>query len=248
MTTQTVSCVTWNVHRAVGRDGRCDGARIVEAIAEDIRPAAPRILALQEADADDHPHGALFEGSRIEELTGLRSLHDEEDMRWGPESSGYLGNVLFLGPEFDVTSRRIVELPGHCPRAAILAETRIAGQALRIVSCHLSLLQMLRVAQLRLVAQVIARRPVMQTVLLGDLNEWRPWGGLALQPRATGLRLAGPRRSTFPSGRPVLPLDRILTDRPEAVRNARALSGPTVRAASDHLPLGAEVAVQARAA
>jgi endonuclease/exonuclease/phosphatase family metal-dependent hydrolase len=234
-------CATWNVHRAVGRDGRLDGVGVVDAILSGIAPRRPRILALQEADSDDPPHPALLDLDRLAEGTGLRSVHDGDDMRWSPEGGGFLGNVLFLDPEMEVSSRRIVDLPGRVPRAAVLAETVTDGAPLRVVSCHLSLSQALRAVQMRTLGQVVARAPEMQTILLGDLNEWRPWRGLALSGWASGLALSGPARRTFPSGGPLLPLDRILTDRGGAVHDAQALPDPAFASASDHLPLLARV-------
>ena len=81
----------------------------------------------------------------------------------------------------------------------------------------------------------------MQTILLGDLNEWRPWGGLMFSPRVAGVRLKGPARRTFPSVRPLLPLDRILTDPPGRVTRAEVLRERAFAVASDHLPLVAVV-------
>ena len=230
-------CATWNVHRAVGPDGRFAPDRVIDAIAAEIVPFAPRVLALQEADADDPPHGGLLDMGRLARETGLRSVHDGRDMRWSERDGGFLGNVLMLDPAMAVRRRLVVALPGLAPRAAVLAEVVRDGAPLRVVSCHLSLSQALRAAQLRTVGRVVARAEPMPTVLLGDLNEWRPWGGLALSRRITGMALSGPARRTFPSGRPVLALDRILADGGVPVRDVRALDGPLVRSASDHRPL-----------
>lgn len=241
-------CVTWNIHRGVGADGRRDPDRTLAALGSEIMPHRPRILALQEADADAVPHGAVLDGAALARVTGLRSVHAGADMRWGAASGGFLGNILMLDPAIEVRARRIVELPGHCPRAAVLTEVAIEGRPLRIVCCHLSLGQALRAVQLRTVGQVIARGRAMQTILLGDLNEWRPWGGLALTHWMMGMRLSGPVRRTFPAGRPMLPLDRILTDRHARVRDARALDGAAIRATSDHRPLFGRVELRAEAA
>ncbi|TFL18373.1 endonuclease/exonuclease/phosphatase family protein [Jannaschia formosa] len=232
-----LACATWNVHRAVDMAGRRVPDRCLDAIAEVVMPQGPRVLALQEADSDDPPHEALLDPARLSAITGLRSVHDGDDMRWTREGGGFLGNVLMLDPAIELRTRRIVDLPGAVPRAAVLAETVTDGAPLRIVSCHLSLLQALRAVQLRTLGQVIARAPAMQTILLGDLNEWRPWGGLALSRRMTGLALSGPARRTFPSRRPLLPLDRILTDRGGRVEGLRVLSVAGWRDVSDHLPL-----------
>jgi endonuclease/exonuclease/phosphatase family metal-dependent hydrolase len=115
---------------------------------------------------------------------------------------------------------------------------------LRAITLHLSLAQPLRVAQMRTLAQHLDRRRPMPLVLLGDLNEWRPWGGLALSARVTGRPLHGPARATFPARAPILPLDRILCDGASRLTAVCALNGPLARTASDHRPLRATLTLQ----
>lgn len=239
-----VTCVTWNVHRGRGRDGRVDPDRILRTLAADVAPHAPQVLALQEADGECPPHAGLLDIAGIEAATGLRSVHDA-GLRWGPDSHGFLGAILFLPPAFAVTHATVIDLPGHCHRGAVVAEGTGWGHPLRIVTAHLSLGQPLRIAQMRTLGQFLRRRPAMQTILLGDLNEWRPWGGLAFSEGVVGRRLHGPVRATFPATRPLLPLDRILTDRAGAVTGARVLDSAALRMASDHRPLLARVALSA---
>lgn len=241
-----MSCVTWNVHRAQGRDGRVDPERIVATIAADISPAGRhQVLALQEADSACPPHHGILDLEQIAAATGLRHIHDDPAMRWGPQSHGFLGAILFVDPALQVTARDVIDLPGHCHRGAVVAELVQEGTPLRVVTAHLSLSQPLRAVQMRIIGQYLRRRPVMQTVLLGDLNEWRPWSGLAFSPRLLGRHFAGGVRRTFPAHLPLLPLDRILSDRAGAVRDLRVIDTPLVRAASDHLPLAAQVQVAA---
>ena len=83
----------------------------------------------------------------------------------------------------------------------------------------------------------------MQTVFLGDFNEWRPWLGLAFSPKLVGLHLQGPAWPGFPTRAPVLPLDRILTDRPKAITEFKVINNPLTNRASDHRPLTARVAI-----
>ncbi|MEL6888634.1 MAG: endonuclease, partial [Pseudomonadota bacterium] len=125
----------------------------------------------------------------------------------------------------------------------VVAEAHYKGRLVRLISTHLSLAQPFRIVQMRIIGQYLRRRPAMQTILLGDLNEWRPWGGLMLHRRLVGTALRGPVRRSFPSTRPLLPLDRIVTDAPGEVRALRAISAPQVVLASDHLPLEAIVTV-----
>ncbi len=232
-----IGCATWNIHRARGADGRIDAGRIERVIGHDIAATLPDILALQEADGEEPPYPGLLDLARIEASTGLTCVHGPPDTRRGPHSDGFLGNILFLHPGFEIRSLGLVDLPGHYPRGALVAETRRDGRDLRIIATHLSLAQWLRVVQMRTLGQHVARRPPMRTLLLGDLNEWRPWGGLALSRRFFGTCLRGAAVASFPARCAFLPLDRILTDGPVAPTGVRALDGPEIRMASDHRPL-----------
>ncbi|HEY9039675.1 MAG TPA: endonuclease/exonuclease/phosphatase family protein [Roseovarius sp.] len=239
----TLVCVTWNVHRARGADGRVDAPRVGAAIEAAIVPQGPDVLALQEADGDCPPHARILDIARIGQATGLRYVHDAPALRWGPDSDGFLGTILWVHPRFDQTHADVIDLPGHCHRGAIAVELLDGGRPVRIMSMHLSLAQPLRMAQTRILGQYLTRRPPMQTVILGDLNEWRPWGGAALGRNMLGRRFYGPVLRSFPARWPLLPLNRILTDRAGAVRSARVLDHPATTGASDHRPLTAQVAL-----
>ncbi|SFJ13987.1 endonuclease/exonuclease/phosphatase family protein [Jannaschia pohangensis] len=240
-TARSYGCVSWNIHRGRGARGPVDPRRIADVIAQDIAATEPDILALQEADDEDPPYGGFLDLERIEATTGLRWIHGPQDARWGPRSHGFLGSLLFVHPSFEITRLSLVDLPGHYPRGAVVAETRRDGRDLRIIATHLSLAQWLRVVQMRTLGQHIARHARMRTVLLGDLNEWRPWGGLALSPRFFGSKLRGGVVASFPVGRPMLPLDRILVDEGPDPTDLRALDSATIRAASDHRPVSARI-------
>lgn len=238
-----LGCVTWNVHRAKGQDGIVDPARVVAAIGSALVPQASDVLALQEADGECRPHASILDVARIAALTGLNCVHDTPVLRWGPQSDGFLGTILFLHPRFEQTHANVIDLPGHCHRGAISVETQVDQRFVRIISTHLSLSQPLRIVQMRIIGQYLRRRPKMQTILLGDLNEWRPWGGLALSQKCVGTALRGPALRTFPTNRPLLPLDRILTDAPGTVEDVKVIDTPETNLASDHRPLAGLVTV-----
>lgn len=240
---ERIRCVTWNIHRAKGRDGRIDPGRVMDAIETAVVPYNPDVLALQEADGACRPHARIIDVARIAQMTGLTYMHDNSNLRWGPESDGFLGTILFVNARLRRTHADVIDLPGHCHRGAISVETMCDGRACRIISAHLSLSQVLRIAQMRIIGQYIRRRPVMRTILLGDLNEWRPWGGLAFASRLLGTDLHGPVRPTFPAGLPALPLDRILTDKGGEVREIEVINSAATNAASDHRPLAGVVTV-----
>lgn len=236
-----LTCVTWNVHRARGADGRVDPDRVAGTLLRDVWHEDVDVLALQEADAETPPHEGLLDLGRIAERTRLRHAHPEPHLRWGPASTGFLGSVLLVRADWELDGGAVIDLPGRCHRGAIAVEARRGAAAVRLVATHLSLWQPLRMAQMRTVGQYLRRVPPMPTVVLGDLNEWRPWGGLAFSRRLLGRAFDGPSRATFPSVWPVLPLDRILGADGAAVRDARVLDSPAIRATSDHRPLQARV-------
>jgi endonuclease/exonuclease/phosphatase family metal-dependent hydrolase len=236
-----LTCLSWNIHRGRGNDGRVDPGRTLDVLEAEVWRPGTDILVLQEADEEWPPHRGVLDLDRIRTATGLSHVHDAPGTRWGPESHGFLGVIVFLEPSIRVEDIVLVDLPGHCHRGAVVVDAVRDGHPFRLIGTHLSLTQVLRVAQLRTVGQHLFRRDPRPTILCGDLNEWRPWRGLALSRPVLGARFVGASTATFPVSRPLLPLDRILTTAPGAVSEARALDGPGIRAASDHRPLVATV-------
>lgn len=243
--TQHFSCITWNIHRGRGGDGRVDPARILDVLAREVWQGGTDALVLQEADAEAAHQTGVAAPEQIEEITGLRHLHGARVLRSTDVSHGFLGIVLYLHPDITVEQVQLVDLPGHCARGAVVADVHKAGIPLRLVATHLSLAQWLRVMQMRTLAQFLRRCDARQTILIGDLNEWRPWGGFAFGPAVSGLNLSGPALPSFPVRRPLLPLDRVLSTAEGRVTQAQVLDGTGIRAASDHRPLHAHVTLGA---
>lgn len=241
MAHKTFSCISWNVHRCLGNDGQVDPTRTARVLADEVWRQGIDALILQEADTDCPPHTGLMDTGEVERATGLRYAHAAPERRWADGSHGFLGTVMYLHPEITVETMALVDLPGRCHRGAVVAEVTRGTVPFRIIGTHLSLMQALRWAQLRTICQHVFRSPEMPTILVGDLNEWRPWGGLALSPRLLGQRLSGPAKATFPIKTPFLPLDRILTCDRARVIETEVLDGPGIRMASDHRPLLGQV-------
>ncbi|MEL7259655.1 MAG: endonuclease/exonuclease/phosphatase family protein, partial [Pseudomonadota bacterium] len=239
----SLRCATWNIHRAKGRDGVVDPERVVKTIESRMASLGLDVLALQEADEERRPHAKIVDVEQIARIVGLDYAHDHPNLRWGPESHGFLGTILFLHPRLRRLQTDLIDLPGHCHRGVVAIEVQTAGRNFRIASTHLSLSQPLRILQMRIFGQYLRRRPRMQTIFLGDFNEWRPWGGLMFNNRLVGTTLRGPAHRTFPSKRPMLPLDRILTDPPGRLSDVGVLKDPEFSASSDHLPLMAVVEI-----
>ncbi|MGD1886149.1 MAG: endonuclease/exonuclease/phosphatase family protein [Cohaesibacteraceae bacterium] len=238
------SCISWNIHRCQGNDGRIEKARPQAVMADEVWSAGTDALVLQEADEVCPPHAGLLDIAAMEQITGLRYVHGAVEHRWAEQSHGFLGVIMFLHPSITVEAIDLVDLPGRCHRGAVVAELSREGQYFRLVCTHLSLSQVLRLAQLRTISQHIFRKDDKPTVLIGDLNEWRPWSGLALSPTLLGKRFEGPAKATFPINRPFLPLDRALACPLARVRDTQVLDGPGIRMASDHRPLAAQISLE----
>lgn len=236
-----LSCVSWNIHRCRGNDGVVDPTRTLDVLRDEVWHPKADALILQEADEETRPHRGLLDIARLQSDTGLVHLHGDSRSRWGAESHGFLGVIVFLSPATRVDDLVLLDLPGHCHRGAVIVDAHRAGHDFRLIGTHLSLSQALRIVQLRTIGQHLRRRDPRQTILCGDLNEWRPWGGWALSRRVLGAPFHGPAAATFPVGRPMLPLDRVLTTAPGRVSSLRVLDGPGIRMASDHRPLAAEI-------
>lgn len=243
MATTSITCASWNVHRAKGQDGVVSPSRVMGAIEAVLCPEAPDVLTLQEADTECPPHASILDVARIAAATGLDYQHDARHLRWGPRSDGFLGTILWMHPRFRRSHADVIDLPGHCHRGVIAAEYAADGTAFRMVSGHLSLSQPLRIVQMRIIGQYLFRRPKMQTIILGDLNEWRPWGGIAFSKHVLGETYHAASAASFPTKRPFLPLDRVLTNRADAIESFRVLDAPETNAASDHRPIVAQVRI-----
>jgi endonuclease/exonuclease/phosphatase family metal-dependent hydrolase len=223
-----ITAATWNIHRWIGRDGRSNPRRTVDAI----RSLRASIIALQEVSAPWHGVGAV---ELLERELGMTAVPGPTMQR----EDGDYGNVLLT--RFPVIEYRglALRVPPFEPRGAIDARVRVNGREGRILATHLGLRRKERAIQAGLLATAKAddERPVW--LVLADMNEWLPW---SLPERIMRRHFgSGARRRTFPSNWPVLPLDRILVH-PDCGRlSTEAVRERKTAMASDHLPLRAVV-------
>lgn len=227
--------MTWNIHGAVGRDGKEDWGRIAAVI----EAADVEVVGLQEVDC------RRMHSDNIDKLTWLgRRLgmaQVEGPARW--EAGGYFGNaVLSRRP---VHRARVVDVSvaRREQRSVLDVEVGAAPQAqvLRVLVTHFGLRARERNRQAKALLELAAEEPEVATIVMGDFNEWRPRAScVALLDSAFGRPKRTPR--TFPARFPLLPLDRVWVRPLTALSDLRRLSGPA-GLASDHLPVVVSLAL-----
>jgi endonuclease/exonuclease/phosphatase family metal-dependent hydrolase len=219
---------TYNVHRAVGRDGRARPERIL-AVLEEI---GADVVALQEVEAHDDGGDML---AWLAAKTGMRAIAGTTMRR----HDGDYGNGLLSRPPVHRVDLVDLSWRGREPRGAILADVDCGGGPLRVVATHLGLRPAERRAQVERLLQLFTWQDDQPAVLMGDLNEWLLWGRPLRHLHRHFAPTPAPR--SFPSGRPLFALDRVWTHPARLLRTLEAHRSPLARVASDHLPVVATI-------
>lgn len=222
-----IRALSWNVHGFVGQDGRFDPDRVLRIICD----LQPDIVAVQEVVGPECGVDGFALLRRA--IPGAEALAANVNRK----IAGIYGQMLLT--RFPVQRSRNVDLsvPRREPRRAIDAEIQAPGGPMRVIATHLGLAGRERRYQIGLLCGLIDAHPELDTLMLGDINDWRR-GGIA-ERRLAPLLGPGTRHRTFPAALPLFPLDRIWF-RPRH----RVVRAEVVRAAglaSDHLPIVAEI-------
>ncbi|MCB2065612.1 MAG: endonuclease/exonuclease/phosphatase family protein [Erythrobacter sp.] len=222
---------SYNIHKAVGADGRRDPDRILDVIDE----LEAQVVALQEVDLRLGTRAAVLDRKA---LAGRGWQVASVPTR--PASMGWHGNALLVRDGLDVLSVEAHHLPQVEPRGAIRTSILASGQEICVTSMHLDLSGLRRKQQFAHLCNA-SRAPGLPAVMLGDCNEWwRPIGGE--RGLASHWTMVEPGRS-FPSRRPMLALDRLLHTPHWRLESAQVHASPLARQASDHLPIKATLAL-----
>lgn len=227
---------SYNIHKCVGLDRRRMPGRIVSVI----NALEADIVALQEVDRRLGDRPAALPRALIESETDLTV----PTFAVGRGSLGWHGQTILVRRSVAVTAIRRVALPGLEPRGAILLEAELKTGPLRVVGVHLGLIRRYRAMQIAAIRAALSRRPEMPTAILGDYNDWSARGGAEML--GDSFRLHAPGRS-FPAAGPVASLDRIALGPGLHLKDAGVHAAAPARLASDHLPIWADVRVDATA-
>lgn len=226
---------TYNMHKGVGIDGRRDPDRIIAVL----REIDADVIALQEADRRFGERESVLEKRALDD-TPWRHAHVARRSR----SLGWHGNALLVRRHIEIVHAEPLDLPTLEPRGAVRADLAVDGQRLRVIGMHLDLSGLRRRAQIRhVLSHCDGCGDGVPTVLLGDFNQWGRERG-ALREFGEGWQVV-PTGASFPSRRPLAPLDRIVHSPGWHCGEARVHHSALATFASDHLPVCATLSLAA---
>lgn len=236
-----VRVATYNVHGFVGTDRVYDPERIARVIER----AQADIVALQEVDFGRGPRAESSELQRLAERLQMRCHFTPT--RDGKR--GHFGNAVLSPHGLQLVAEGV--LPRRRDEARAVQWLRVLGPTfeLHLMNTHLSVSVLERGAQVQalLGAEWIVQAGTdLPLVVCGDFNA-PPASFVYYQLNRTLLdcQRGSVRRCTWPSRLPLLRLDHIFVSHSIRVRGAVVLDDALARQASDHLPVVAELDLQA---
>lgn len=223
-----LTIATYNIHAAVGSDGRFAPDRVARVL----REISADIIALQEVPlGGSHWPNVL---SMLEKAVGLAAV---EGYTFSVGGRRFGNAILSRYPV--LTTRRIdISFGSREPRGALDADIYCHGHALRVIATHLGLRAAERRAQIAKLLQTFDTGE-MPVILLGDVNEWFVWGRTLRQ--LVSHFQAVPAPATFPARWPLFALDRIWIRPRHRLVHVQVHASRMARLASDHLPLVAHI-------
>jgi endonuclease/exonuclease/phosphatase family metal-dependent hydrolase len=234
-----VRIASYNIHRCVGRDGRCDPARIAGVLHE----LRCDVVGLQEVDNSPGPEPTSMQLEYLAHCTGMNAVAGLRIVR----HMGHYGNALLTRHRIIGVRRHDLSVSSWEPRGVLDVGLEVEGVACRFLVTHLGLAPGERREQTRRVLALVGERPFDEPlVLLGDINEWLPIGRTLRSLHALFGR--PPYQRSFPSVFPLFALDRIWARPRGSLQSVRAHRSRLARDASDHLPVVGEWRLAGRAA
>lgn len=232
-----IRVATYNIHAGVGLDRRRDLDRIAAVIAE----IDADVIGLQEVDSRPS-RGGLDQAMTLAAELNMACVE-------GPmllEGAGWYGNaILSRLPVLDEQRWRFPDHSGE-PRGAVgVVVEDPQGGRWRLVNTHLDLRLRSRLRQVQALMHLFETDRAGPSILLGDLNEWRPW-----TPALSLLRRLGyvpPAPASFPSRLPLFALDRVVLQGCRLLAPLQRHVTKLSARASDHLPVIAKVGAPAPA-
>lgn len=234
---RVVRVATYNVHRCVGVDGKCNAERVAEVL----RELHCDLIGLQEVDNNPGEGPPSRQLDYLARATGMTAVPGLRIIK----RRGHYGNALLTRGRVLGVRHHDLSFSWREPRGALDVDVELAGIECRIIVTHFGLTPGERRHQMRKILAVVGDTPVDEPlVLLGDINEWLPLG----RPLRWLHRLFGrpPHVRSFPSFLPLFALDRIWARPRGSLLEMSAHASASARRASDHLPVVARWDVGSR--
>lgn len=238
--------MTYNIHSCFGTDGKASPERIATVIAG----VDPDIIALQEVDRGLARSGYSDQVQEIAAILGMNfiffpSLQQKE---------GNYGNaILSRTPLHLVKGGALPNLPGlrrFEKRGALWVEACLPGGTLQVIATHFGLVSKERLLQTRtLLGKEWLGHPDCRppAIICGDFNT---------TPRSLAYRLLADRfddvqraiakqrpHASWPARHPLIRIDHLFVTPGITVAKARVVRNDLTLAASDHLPLVADLSI-----
>jgi endonuclease/exonuclease/phosphatase family metal-dependent hydrolase len=239
--------MTYNVHGCVGVDRKLDVGRVAAVIAQ----SRPDVVALQELDVGRARSGGEDQAHAIASRLGM-TFHFNPAINLAEERYGDAiltalpMRLAKCGPLPIMRQFRALE-----PRGAVWAAVEVDGVEVQVINTHLGLVPLEQRGQM---ASLLGRDWIdhedcrAPAILLGDFNATSRYAVYrsAVARLKDVQTMMGPKRPTptFPSRFPVLRIDHIFATEGVEVVDVHAPAGPLAQAASDHLPLVADLRVR----
>lgn len=225
--------VSYNIHACVGRDGRFAPPRILQVL----EALDADIIGLQEVE-DRRIHGETV----TDYLAAGLSMYASPGPTLNRGEDAY-GNLLLTRTAPTDIERFDLSVGRREPRGAISARLDVGGHRINAIVTHFGLAMGERKRQLAALLEATSGSKSELNILMADFNEWRPANGLHRRLR----KHFEPCRAlrTFPAHAPLLALDRIYVAPHGHIERVHVDRSGIVRVASDHLPLVADLALDA---
>ncbi|MEO1919992.1 MAG: endonuclease/exonuclease/phosphatase family protein [Paracoccaceae bacterium] len=228
-----IRVASYNIHKSIGLDRKRRPDRILEILNE----INADVVALQEVDRRTGLRETTIPREMIERETDLKVV----EIATRSDSIGWHGNALLVRKDAEVMIERRHDIPVLEPRGAISADILVHGGHLRIVGMHLALMRSYRRQQIRaVISQTQRLNTQIPTLIMGDLNEWRPGGSLEEFGEKYSISTPGP---SFHSSRPIASLDRIILCNDLDLLRGAVHHSELSQVASDHLPIYADIKI-----
>lgn len=220
---QAFTMFSWNIHRAVGMDGKLDPARTAAII----REQNADVVVLQEVDQGTMRSAKRFLATELADRLGMRFFFGKAIDFQGGE---YGQAILSAHP---LRETRVVRLSEQGEaRIAVLAEVWVGGEWVTVGGVHLDAASAPRRAdEAKVLLAALSKKPG-KIYLAGDWNEGprdavgRMWEGAGwVYQKKSG------ERFSFPQEKPVLEIDFFWTKGVTQALDCRVVA---VHGASDH--------------